>query len=184
MKAGGDQIGAFLASHPTAVKFVEAPKPLPTGFGRERYWGVNAFVLVNREGKKTVVRYQVMPTEGVELLGDEGTKEKGPNYLFEELVARLQGSDRPVAFKLIAQIAKEGDVIDDATVHWPEDRDALELGEVKIEKVVDEKEQASEQKRIIFDPVPRVDGIEESGDPLVQVRAGVYIISGKERREA
>ena len=185
LKAGGEKVGEFLGSHPAAVKFVEAPKPLPTGFGREKYWGVNAYVLVDGEGKRTAVRYQVVPTEGVELLGDEALKEKGPYYLAEELITRLQGSDdKLVVFKLIAQVAKEGDVIDDATVRWPEDRDVVELGVVEVEKVVDEKEQASEQKRIIFDPVPRVEGVEESGDPLVQMRAGVYLISGKERREA
>jgi len=39
-------------------------------------------------------------------------------------------------------------------------------------------------QQIIFDPIPRVEGVESSEDPLLEDRANVYLISGKERREA
>jgi catalase len=38
---------------------------------------------------------------------------------------------------------------------------------------------ASEQQHIIFDPIPRVDGIDASADPLFEPRANVYLMSGK-----
>jgi catalase len=41
-----------------------------------------------------------------------------------------------------------------------------------------------EQKLIIFDPIPRVDGIEPSDDPLLDIRANVYLLSGRRRRSA
>jgi len=41
-----------------------------------------------------------------------------------------------------------------------------------------------EARRIIFDPIPRVDGIEPSADPLFQPRADVYLLSGRRRRAA
>jgi catalase len=41
-----------------------------------------------------------------------------------------------------------------------------------------------EQKRIIFDPIPRVDGIEPSADPLLELRAAIYLLSGRRRRRA
>ena len=47
-----------------------------------------------------------------------------------------------------------------------------------------EEESLKEQKRVIFDPIPRVDGVEVSDDPLLDVRASVYLISGRQRREA
>jgi len=34
------------------------------------------------------------------------------------------------------------------------------------------------------DPIPRVDGIEASADPLLELRAAVYLISGRRRRAA
>jgi catalase len=40
------------------------------------------------------------------------------------------------------------------------------------------------QKRIIFDPIPRLDGIEPSNDPLLDIRANVYLMSGRRRRSA
>src|SRR5882672_2377949 len=44
--------------------------------------------------------------------------------------------------------------------------------------------QVHEQKQIIFDPIPRPDGIEPSDDPLLELRAAVYLISGRRRRTA
>jgi catalase len=41
-----------------------------------------------------------------------------------------------------------------------------------------------EHRRIIFDPIPRVDGIEASDDPLLELRAAIYLLSGRERRQA
>jgi len=58
------------------------------------------------------------------------------------------------------------------------------LGTVKVEKVIEESEQVQDQKKIIFDPIPRVEGIEASADPLLEMRAALYLISGRERRKA
>jgi catalase len=43
---------------------------------------------------------------------------------------------------------------------------------------------ADEQRRIIFDPIPRVDGIEASADPLFEPRANIYLMTGRRRRAA
>jgi len=42
--------------------------------------------------------------------------------------------------------------------------------------------QVPERRRIIFDPIPRVDGIEASGDPLTDVRSDISLLSGRRRR--
>jgi catalase len=41
-----------------------------------------------------------------------------------------------------------------------------------------------EMRKIIFDPVPRVDGIDASADPLIEVRSALYLLSGRRRRAA
>jgi catalase len=41
-----------------------------------------------------------------------------------------------------------------------------------------------ELRKIIFDPVPRVDGLEPSGDPLTEVRSAIYLLSGRRGRAA
>lgn len=67
---------------------------------------------------------------------------------------------------------------------WPEDREIVELGTLKIEKTLSEEESSVQQKKVIFDPIPRVEGVEPSDDPLLEVRANVYLISGQQRRAA
>jgi catalase len=38
--------------------------------------------------------------------------------------------------------------------------------------------------QIIFGPIPRVDGIDPSADPLLELRAAIYLLSGRRRRAA
>ncbi len=72
--------------------------------------------------------------------------------------------------------------MDDATVHWPEDRPLVPFGKFVLTATV--PDDAQEQKKIIFDPIPRVDGIEPSADPLLELRAAIYLLSGRRRRQA
>jgi len=43
---------------------------------------------------------------------------------------------------------------------------------------------AETEQHIIFDPIPRVDGIEASADPLFEPRANIYLMTGRRRRAA
>jgi catalase len=181
-KESPSPVEKFLGGHPAALAFVQAPKPTPKSFAHQQYWGVNAFKFISGEGKETYIRYHVTPDAGVETYTAEEVKSKGENFLREELVARVKES--AISFTISAQLAEEGDQTDDATVHWPEDRKVVELGKVTLDKMVESDAQKGEQKKIIFDPVPRVQGIESSADPLLEMRAGIYIISGKQRRAA
>ncbi len=72
--------------------------------------------------------------------------------------------------------------MDDATVHWPEDRPVVTLGKLILTQPVAASQH--EEKVIIFDPIPRVDGIEPSNDPLLELRAAIYLLSGRRRRAA
>jgi catalase len=177
----GEAVPEFLSRHPETARFLQDAKPSPESFATEKFFGVNAFKLI-KEGKTTVVRYRIVPVAGEEHLDSEALKQKSETYLFDELTPRLQAG--PIAFKLLAQVAEEGDVTDNATEIWPEERSVVELGEIKIEKIMGEEESTKQQKSIIFDPIPRVEGIEPSDDPLLEVRASVYLISGKQRRAA
>ena len=179
---GGGTVGEFLEQNPAAKAFVTAPKPFPVSFATEKYFGVNAFKLINKDGKETFVRYRVTPDAGYEVLDDSDVLSKSKDYLFEEIKARLSNSS--ASFKLLAQIAEDGDPTNDATKHWPEDRKQVELGTIKIDTFEEDKESKKDQQRIIFDPVPRVDGVEASDDPIIEMRAALYLISGKERRAA
>lgn len=145
-------IGEYVASHPAALAFVQAPKPFPSSFGREAYYSVNAFKLVSTDGKGTFVRYRFVPVAGEDHLSDDAAKEKSANYLFDGVPETLKTG--PIQFQLKAQVAQDGDVTDDNTKHWPDDREIVDLGLVSLESVYED----ADQKTIIFDPVPRVEG--------------------------
>lgn len=173
-------IEMYLGSHPAALAFVQTPKPAPSSFAREAYFGVTAMRFINKDGVRQYGRYRIVPEAGVEHLDADAVATNGTNYLFEELAARVASG--PIGFRILVQIASPGDVVDDATIHWPESSRLFELGTLKLTALV--ADDAEEQKKIIFDPIPRVDGIEPSDDPLLELRAAVYLISGRKRRTA
>jgi len=170
----------FIAAHPATEKFVKAPKPHPASFANETYFGVLAFKFTNADGVERYGRYRFVPTAGVKHLSDDEAKAKGPDFLMSEIVERLK--KEKVSFKLMLQLAESGDEHDDATVRWPETREMVELGTLDLTGEVEDS--AAEQQHIIFDPIPRIDGLEPSADPLFDLRAAVYLISGKRRRAA
>jgi catalase len=173
-------IETFLGSHPAALAFVQAAKPNPSSFARESYFGVTAMRFIDQDDVSRYGRYRILPEAGNDFLDETAAAAKTPNYLFDEIAERV--AKGPIKFRLFAQLANEGDVVDDATIHWPEDRTQLELGTLTLDQPV--ADNAHEQKQIIFDPIPRIDGIEPSDDPLLELRAAIYLISGRKRRSA
>jgi catalase len=179
-KTSPSPVEVFLGSHPAALAFVQTPKPSPASFATEMYFPVAAFRFTNKDGVARYGRYRISPEAGVEHLDDAAAQKKEPNYLFDELNERIGRG--PIRMNIQVQIAEPGDAVDDATAHWPASRRWVDFGSISLTaKVPDDRQQ---QKQIIFDPVPRVDGIEPSGDPLFEVRAALYLMSGRRRRQA
>jgi catalase len=173
-------IERFLGEHPTALKFVQTPKPFPSSLARETYFGVTAFRFTNAQGESKYGRYRIVPEAGNDYLTDDAVSRLHADHHSEELAHRVK--QNPIRFKILVQMAAPGDITDDATIHWPEDRELVELGTLELSSVVEDT--LVEQKQIIFDPIPRVDGIEPSADPLLELRAAIYLLSGRERRAA
>ncbi len=173
-------VEVFVGSHPAALAFVQAPKPAPSSFARESYFGITAHRFSNQDAAARYGRYRIVPEAGNEFLDDATAAAKSANTLFDDLEEKI--AKGPIKFRVLVQLANDGDVVDDATIHWPEGRTVLDLGTITLtEPVADD---AHEQKNIIFDPIPRVDGIDPSDDPLLELRAAVYLISGRRRRAA
>lgn len=175
-----NQVEQFVGSHPAALAFVQAPKPAPVSFATEGFFGITAMEFIGASDARQFVRYRIEPDAGLAHLTDEAAKAKEPNYLFDEIKERV--AKEPVVLHVKAQLAGDGDVVDDATIHWPEDRPVVTLGTITLDATV--ADDAAEQQKIIFDPIPRVEGINPSDDPLLELRAAVYLISGRRRRSA
>lgn len=170
----------YLAAHPKALAFVQTPKPVPTSFARESFFAVSAFKFVAPNGSTRFGRYRILPDGANEYLDAVTAASRGVDFLFEEIRQRIANGG--VKYRIVVQLAEPGDILDDATVRWPESRERVEFGEVSLHEVVAENQ--AEQRQIIFDPIPRVEGIEPSADPLFNPRADLYLLSGRRRRAA
>ena len=168
------------AKYPNAKRFVEAAKPIPTSFAREAFFAITAFQFTNAAGESRHGRFRIRPEAGTEYLTDEEAARKSANFLFDEIGPRL--AQGPIRLGVFVQTAERGDDAADASVTWPDSRVEVPFGTLTLTARVDDQE--PDRRRIIFDPVPRVDGIDPSGDPLTEVRSDIYLLSGRRRRSA
>src|ERR1700674_1449934 len=79
-----EAMGAFLATHPNARRFAEAPKPIPTSFAREAFFAVTSFKFTNAQRISRHGRFRIRPEEGTEYLLAEEAAGKSANFLFDE----------------------------------------------------------------------------------------------------
>ncbi|VTZ51729.1 Catalase-related peroxidase [Methylocella tundrae] len=165
----------FKESHPTVAAAL-ATVHTPDSFADEEYFGVNAFIFVNKAGAKQAVRYQITP-EKLVYLDPKAAADKKPDFLIDELPSRLKAG--PVTFHLKAQLAAPGDQTKDGSKPWPADRKVVDLGVLTIDKAVPDSLEA--QKKLLFLPGALTDGIEQSDDPLVDTRDGAYAVSFSRR---
>jgi catalase len=161
----------FLDTHPAALAFVQMQKPLPTSFAQEHYFGLNAVNFINSEGTVHSGRYSIIPDAGVIHLSDNAAQSNHSKFLFDDLQKRI--TDGPITFQLCVQLANDGDIVDDVTVRWPEDRSIVKLGTLTLNGIVSESDR--EGNRLVFDPSPHIQGIEPSNDPLLTFRSAIYL---------
>ena len=171
-------IAAFLATHPAAKAFAEAPKPIPKSYATQNYFAITAFQFTNAKGDVQFGRFRIHPDAAVAHLTPEEAAKKPTDFLAVELSERL--AKGPVTFQVMVQLSESGDNVTDSTSVWPESRKQVPFGTVTLEKRIDELD--PEKRKIIFDPVPRVEGIDSAGDPLTEVRSDIYLLSGRRRR--
>lgn len=169
----------FLGSHPAAAKFVSTPRPPPQSFATLAFYGVNAFKFTNAKGVSRFARYQILPLAGEHPLAAPDAAKVDPNYLIDELPRRIAAG--PVKYRLVAQIAKDGDVTNDATAVWPPDREIIELGVISL--TATEKEQVKEQRALLYNPLSLPTGIEASDDPILAARPPAYAVSFTQRAQ-
>jgi catalase len=169
------KIEQFFAAHPRAPLAL-ATVATPASFADEEYFGINAFIFVNKDGAKQAVRYQIAPEKVVHLDPADAAK-KSPDFLIDELPVRI--AKAPVVFHLKAQLAEPGDQTKNGNLPWPDDRKVVDLGVLTIDKIVPDSLAA--QKKLLFLPGSLTDGIEQSDDPLVDVRDGAYAVSFSRR---
>lgn len=172
-KASPTPVQQFLATHPAAMKFVSTPKPAPVSFATQAFYGVNAFSFTNAKGESRYGRYQIIPLAGQQSLTDEQAAKATPNYLMDELPARLKTTE--VKYRISMQLAEKGDAINDPTAVWPDSRPQVELGVLTLKTPLVDSQQA--EKTLMFSPLLLPDGIAASDDPILLARPAAYAVS-------
>lgn len=179
----------FLAKDAHAKHFSENCSPAHAySFATEQWYATHTFKLVDSAGKSRFFRWRFVPWQGVMKYSQEDASKKGKNFQFDDLKWRMTHG-KPIKYRLLAQMAEEGDITNDSRECWAETNEFVEMGEVTVnglwETEGEKQGLGRPQKRIIFDPMPRyIDGIENGDDPLVEVRTSVYLQSGMGRRRA
>lgn len=170
------KIEQFLAEHPVAKAFLTNQKT-PLGFTTTNYFGVNSFKFTNSKRKTFFIRYKLATEDGEKFVTPDEASKKDKEYLFTDIKQRI--GKGPAKFKLYAQIAEEGDEIENPSIAWPESRKLVLLGVITINKI--SKNTESEDKAFTPNPgnIPR--GI-ELADPMLKIRQNAYPISVKDRQ--
>ena len=172
-------IGAFLEQHPETAAALGAAAALapPASWLTVTYNGIHAFRWSAADATGNWVRTRWVPDAGEEPLTDEDAQSRDRDYLAHDLRARLGRA--PASFTLLARIAEAGDPIDDPTAPWPEERAAIAVGRLQVERAIEPAE--TERDIRVFDPTRVCDGIELSDDPILRFRPKVYDLSARGR---
>lgn len=163
------------------VMWAMSDRAIPRSFRMMQGFGVNTFILVNKDGKRHFVKFHWIPHLGVHsFVWDEALKIAGqdPDFHRKDLMEAISNKVYPkwdFAIQVIPeekQDAFEFDVLD-ATKIWPEDQVPLRvIGELELNRNVDEFFPQTEQ--VAFCTSHIVPGIDFSDDPLLLGRSFSY----------
>lgn len=162
----------WLGAHPEALTAIQAALGAdpPVSYATCAYNSIHSFRWIDAGGGSRFVRYRWEPEAGQQSLPADEAKQRGRDYLQEEILQRGES-----AFRLIAVIAGEGDAVDDPTVPWPDERERVEVGRLVLDGPDTERERGDDV--LVFDPARVIDGIELSGDPILSFRSAAYSVS-------
>lgn len=166
------KVEAFLKAYPEAANYLawEKQAPRSASLAGETYNVVNAFIFTNAQDQRSAVRWSLVPRQAFVPLTEEVKATAGPNYLLDDLRTRLKQG--PLQWDIIAQIAGDGDPVDDPSQPWPDSRQRVNLGTLTVRDVSDQTTGAC--RDVNFDPTLVPAGMALSNDPVLKARAGIY----------
>jgi catalase len=167
----------YFLTHPRllgALPVVREAGKVPASYATIEYHGLHAFRWICADGSATFVRYHLVPA--AEQMPAPGARGKGPDFLTDELDARL--ANGPVRFDFRVQIAAANDSTVDPSAPW-QSTQFVTVGTLEITGLDTERERGDDI--VVFDPMRVTDGIEPSDDPVLRFRTLAYSASVKLR---
>lgn len=166
---------AFTAKHPDFNPLgaaIQGRNPF-VGFDTSSYNSLHAFWFVDKNDKKTLVRWHFEPVDGVKNLTDEEASKAPADYLEPALIARTQES--PAKWDMYITLGQPGDAENDPSQVWPADRQKVKVGTLAITQAMAQKDGSCGP--INFDPIVVADGIQITDDPVLKARSSSYAVS-------
>ena len=174
-KPDPEKLKAFKVAYPdnrAQAEFLNNHNP-PASYAQSSYWGIHTFRFVAADGKQTAVRWRFVPQDGEMRLSDEELKQVGANFLERQLIERVEVG--PVRWDMLVTFGQPGDVENDPTQLWSQDRLEFKAGTLSLNKVTPQA--GAECEAINFDPMVMADGIAPSDDPVLRFRSQAYAVS-------
>jgi catalase len=173
------RIARYIATHPRllgALPVLRAANKIPASYATIEYHGLHAYRWVDADGGARFVRYHLVPAVGETFLSLPAARTKGPDFLTDELNARLATGSARFYFRV--QIAGPNDSTVDPSAPW-RSTDIATVGTLEITGLDTERERGGDV--VVFDPMRVTDGIEPSEDPVLRFRTHAYSASVKLR---
>lgn len=174
IQAGPAAIKQFFAEHPESKEFLAwAAQYKATGsFASETYNSINAFYLINQNGKKQAVRWAMQPTVTVAT-----TDAQDADALQNEMANRVAAGN--VVFDWVFTLADAADDENNATKAWPDSRQKITAGQIVLTGTSAQLD--GRCHAINFDPLVLPSGIEATADPILRARSSAYAESYRRR---
>ena len=170
----------YLAKRPRALRTfpsnVSSLRP-PESYATSRYFTVHSYRWIAPDGTTRYTRSSWLPEAGEHRIGPRDARSRGRDFLHEEIARRLESGT--ARWTLEAQIAGEGDDVDNPASQWPSSRERVIVGTLELDAIADDPE--ADGGIFVMDPTRVTDGIELSDDPVLQFRAKAYSASVERR---
>ncbi|SNY52932.1 catalase [Arsukibacterium tuosuense] len=174
IQAGPAAIKQFFADHPESDEFrAWAAQYQPSGsFAAETYHSINAFYLINADGKQQAVRWAMQPTVAVAANASDEA-----DALQQEIAARVAAGK--VVFDWVFTLADAADDETNPTKAWPDSRQQITAGQLVVTGTTPQLE--GDCHAINFDPLVLPSGIAATRDPILRARSAAYAESYRRR---
>lgn len=183
-RVNAEAVAAATAAHPdwAAQPAWFRANPPPASFATSPFFGVNSFVFGAPDGTRRHLRWTFEPVAGRVGLSPEERQARGPNFLHEELRARV--AQAPAEWRVLLVIPQPGDPLLDATAAWPAERETVEVARLRITAVSPGATPVTPGspppgpcEPVMFNPLLLPAGIEPSDDPILLIRPEAYAVS-------
>lgn len=174
IQAGPAAIKQFFSEHPESKEFLAwaAQYKASGSFASETYNSINAFYLINQNGKRQAVRWAMQPTVTVAT-----TDAQDADALQNDIANRVAAGN--VIFDWVFTLADAADDENNATKAWPDSRQKITAGQIVINNTTAQLEGGCHA--INFDPLVLPTGIEATADPILRARSSAYAESYRRR---